>query len=104
MCGGYYSKNPTQTVFAGNGIDLECWWFTPVPFFRFDPLKVTPASPKPVARCVCVCVCVRARARARPYTHTNTYLHTYAYMHTYIGLGTQWPRILRPGMCFFLAE
>ncbi len=32
VCGGYDSK----TAFVGNGKNLECWWFTPLPYPGFD--------------------------------------------------------------------
>ena len=38
------------TVFAGNGNDLECWWFTPLPHARFDRLKLAVGTASPPAR------------------------------------------------------
>ena len=46
VCGGYDSN----TVFVGNGKNLECWWFTPLPYPRFDPLTLKSGSPIPSAR------------------------------------------------------
>jgi len=50
ICGGYASKNPSNTIFVGDGQTLECWWFTPTPHARFDKLKLKSSSKKPEAR------------------------------------------------------
>ena len=44
VCSGYDSN----TVFVGK--NLECWWFTPLPYPRFDPLSLTSGTPIPSAR------------------------------------------------------
>jgi hypothetical protein len=53
VCGGYYLDGE-NTVFVGSGKDLECWWFTPLPYPRFDPLNVSftleSGTPIPSAR------------------------------------------------------
>ena len=50
VCGGYYLDKSNQTVFVGNGKVLECWWFTPLPYPRFDRLKLGSGNPIPSAR------------------------------------------------------
>ncbi len=49
VCGGFNFKND-KPVLVGNGKDLECWWFTPLPYPRFDPLLLESGSPIPSAR------------------------------------------------------
>ena len=49
-CGGYTQKSGTGTIFVGNGDDIECWWFTPVPYPRFDVLQLQSKNPTPAAR------------------------------------------------------
>ena len=49
VCGGFNFKGD-KPVLVGNGKDLECWWFTPLPYPRFDPLLLESGSPIPSAR------------------------------------------------------
>jgi hypothetical protein len=44
VCGGYTLKTPARTTFAGDGNDIECWWFTPTPQPRFDLFKWQPGT------------------------------------------------------------
>jgi len=50
ICGGFTKKQTTSTVWAGNGNDIECWWFSPVPYPRFDPVKLKSGSLVPATR------------------------------------------------------
>ena len=50
LCGGYTSKTSTSVTFSGNGNDIDCWWFVPLPFAHFSPLKIKSGSAKPAAR------------------------------------------------------
>ena len=47
LCGGYTTN---QMSWPGNGNDMECWWFTPAPYPRFDFLKLKSGSPVPTVR------------------------------------------------------
>jgi hypothetical protein len=50
VCGGLKTNGGDKPVLVGNGKDLECWWFTPLPYPRFDPLLLESGSPIPSAR------------------------------------------------------
>ena len=41
VCGGLKTNGGDKAVLVGDGKDLECWWFTPLPYPRFDPLNVS---------------------------------------------------------------
>jgi hypothetical protein len=50
ISGGYTANNPSGTIYAGNGKDLDSWWFTPAPYPKFDKLKLKAGRLVPSAR------------------------------------------------------